>query len=236
MVVKEIIEARWKVLIGAALGVLMIGASAFVFQVMQQALSKGQVDQVANIFGSDFAMRRNNGIVVLIVAALIGASFVAGEVSKGTIYLLLSRPLTRERILLTKYAVGAVLLLGMNLLGGIVLYVAAAIAGHPQDMGGVAVSVLLFWLASLFILGISTLFSVIFNDVLRPVAVTVVLVILLSLPALIPGGSEWVLPGYWSNLPAFLGQEFPLKAVLVSLVAAAVPLLVAVPLFRQQEY
>src|SRR5205823_5577605 len=110
-----------------------------------------------------FSPTNNSGTVLLIVAALLGASLVAGEVSKGTIFLLLSRPLSRERILLTKYAIGAAVLLAMNLFAGLVLVVASAISGHLQDLnlGGVAASVLFFWLGTLFVLGLATLFSVV---------------------------------------------------------------------------
>ena len=68
------------------------------------------------------------------------------------------------------------------------------------------------------------------------VTLTVVAVLLLSLPGLFPHGADWVLPGYWSSLPAFLGHEFPAKALLISLVAAVIPVLGAVPLFRRQAY
>jgi len=64
----------------------------------------------------------------------------------------------------------------------------------------------------------------------------VVVLILLNLPGLLPHGADWSIPSYWSSLPAFLGQEFPVKALIISLIAALVPLLLAVPLFRRQAY
>src|SRR5207249_10788119 len=94
----------------------------------------------------------------------------------------------------------------------------------------------LFWLGTLFVLGVSSLFSVVFSDVLRPLALTVCVVLLLSMPGLFPHGGDWALPGYWTSLPAYLGQEFPAKALVVSLVAALVPVLAAVALFRRQAY
>jgi len=60
--------------------------------------------------------------------------------------------------------------------------------------------------------------------------------LVLSLPGLFPNGGNWVPPSYWASLPAFLGQEFPLKELVVSLIAAALPIVAAVPLFRKQEY
>ncbi len=254
MIAKELIDARWKAIIGAALSTVTILLGAFTFELVRSALNSSQINSASSILGSDFLARLSNygayvwsqtyspsgnsGLFLMIVAALIGASFIAGEVSKGTIFLLLSRPMSRDRILLTKYLVGAVVLLAMNVIAGIVLLLGSAISGHLQNVNvsGVTLSALLFWLGTLFVLGVSTLFSVIFNDVLRPLALTVVVVLLLSLPGFFPHGSDWVLPSYWSNLPAFLGQEFPTKALVVSLIAAAIPVLASVPLFRKQNY
>lgn len=254
MVAKELIEARWKAIIGAALSTLLILISALTFDLIRSVLNSPQASGASNMLGSDvmsrlsnytvyvwssaFSPTNNSGVVLLIVAALLGASVIAGEVSKGTIFLLLSRPLSRDKILLTKYLVGAAILLAMNVLAGVVMVLASAIAGHFQDLnlGGLAASVLLFWLGTLFVLGLATLFSVVFNDVLRPLALAAVVVLVLSLPGIFPHGSDWVLPAYWTSLPAYLGQEFPVKALVISLVAAAIPVLAAVPLFRRQNY
>jgi ABC-2 type transport system permease protein len=252
VITKELIDARWKALIGVVLSVLVIVIGAISFDMIRQALTPEQLQSLSSALGSDFASRfmdyrafvwnlafslsGNSGIVLMIITALLGASLIAGEVNKQTIFLLLSRPLSRDRILLTKYAVGAIILLGLNVLSGLAIFVVSALSGRPQDLGGVAVSVLLFWLGTLCVFGIAALLSVVFNDVLRPLGLTVVILILLNLPGLFPHGSDWSIPSYWSNLPAFLGQEFPVKALVISLVAAVVPLLLAVPLFRRQAY
>lgn len=252
MVTKELIDARWKVLIGAVLALFTMIIGAFSYDMIRQALSPAELQNLSNALGSDFANRftdyrafmwnltfslsGDSGLILMVVTALLGASVIAGEVNKQTIFLLLSRPLSRDQILLTKYAVGAVILLALNILSGVAVYVVSAVSGRPQDLGGVAVSVLLFWLGTLCIFGIATLLSVVFNDVLRPLGLAVVILIVLNLPGLFPHGADWSVPSYWSSLPAFLGQEFPVKALIISLIAALVPLLLAVPLFRRQAY
>ncbi len=252
MVTKELIDSRWKVLIGAVLALLTMIIGALSYDMVRQALSPADLQNLSNALGSDFANRftdygafmwnltfslsGDSGLILMVVTALLGASVIAGEVNKQTIFLLLSRPLSRDQILLTKYAVGAVILLALNILSGAAVYVVSAVSGRPQDLGGVAVSVLLFWLGTLCIFGIATLLSVVFSDVLRPLGLTVVILIVLNLPGLFPHGANWSIPSYWSSLPAFLGQEFPVKALIISLIAALVPLLLAVPLFRRQAY
>src|SRR4051812_32899721 len=251
MIAKELMDARWKAVIGMVLAAVTLLLGVFTYDLMRSALKPEDLSNVpsalsdltarlsnysAFVWGQTYSVASNNGIILLIVAALLGASLIANEVSKGTIFLLLSRPLTRDHILATKYLVGAAVLLGMNALSGALLAVGSLIAGHPQNLGGIATSALLFWLGTLFVLGISTLFSVVFNDVLRPLALTVGVIVLLSLPGLFPNGSDWVLPSYWTSFPAFMGQEFPTRSLLISLVAAIVPIALAVPLFRKQEY
>jgi hypothetical protein len=80
------------------------------------------------------------------------------------------------------------------------------------------------------------LFSVLFKDILRPLVFALILTVVISIPGLVPGWSDWSLPGYWVSKAAYLGQEFPLKALIICLVAAALPVILAIPLFRKQSY
>ena len=80
---------------------------------------------------------------MVIVAIVLGAGLIAGEVNKGTIFFLLGKPISRERVLLIKYAVSALILLAISAITSIALIVTAAVMGHPQDIGGVMISALL---------------------------------------------------------------------------------------------
>ncbi len=100
----------------------------------------------------------------------------------------------------------------------------------------VAVHPLLLWLGSLFVPGLATLFSTFSSDLIRPLAAAVVVSVLVGLPSFFLGWAEWSLTSYWANLPAYLGQSFPLKELLVSLLAAVIPIAIAVPLFKRQQY
>ena len=48
--------------------------------------------------------------------------------------------------------------------------------------------------------------------------------------------NDWNLTFYWSNFAAYQGTIFPLKALIICLVAAMVPVALAIPLFRKQAY
>lgn len=119
--------------------------------------------------------------ILLPLAGLLGVALVSGEVSRSSILLLLSKPMSRDRMLLTKYAVGAVCLLVVALLGGLGMILSAYARGYPPDaveIGWIMGSAALIWLGSLFVLGVALLASVIFKDVLRTLIATAVAVYL----------------------------------------------------------
>jgi len=256
MIVKEFIEARWKTIIGSVVAVLASAAMASTYNLIKNVLSgqltgaaaqqipsplQGTIQQLtgsydAYVWSQWFS--KNGPEILAILAAVLGASLIASEVNKGTIFFLLSKPVSRDRVLLTKYLVSALILLGVLLLSGVSILIAAVIVGHPQNVGGVLISTVLLWLGMLFVLGLALLFSVLFHDVLRPLIFSLLLTLLLSIPGFIPNATfnGWSLTYYWSNFAAYQGMMFPLKALLICLFAAIVPVALAIPLFRKQAY
>lgn len=250
MVVKELIEARWKAITCGLLALVLVEASAATYDLLKPVLSntsslqvpqflQQQVQQLTSsyslyVWGNWFA--KNGTEILAVLAALLGAGLIAGEVSKGTIFLLLGKPISRERVLLTKYALSALILFAVTVLSSVALIITAAIAGYPQQLGGIIISTVLLWLGVLFVLGLALLFSVIFKDVLRPLLCTLVITILAIIPGFFPNWGAWSLLGYWSSQAAYLGQSFPTKELIICLVAAALPLFLALILFRRQAY
>jgi ABC-2 type transport system permease protein len=246
MIRKEWTEQRLKLMVGLGIGLVTLLIGIFLAPglgglspnpELKATISEATVDYPAYLWGTLFNPGNSLGLVLLILAASIGTSLIASEVTRGTIFVLLSRPLSRAGILITKYAVGAVGLLAVILILTVVLLVMTAMAGQPQHQGGVFLSALLLWMGTLFVLGLATLFSVIFRSVLLPLALSLAVTGLLALlPALLKLPTGWSLPNYWSSYPAFLGQQLPLPELLVSLIAAAVPILLALLLFRRRQY
>ena len=127
--------------------------------------------------------------ILLPLAGLLGVALVSGEVSRGSILLLLSKPASRDHMLLIKYAVGAACLLVVALLGAVGIIVSAHAKAYPSeavDLGRIFGSAALIWLGSLFVLGVALLASVLFRDVVRTiVAAAVTLYIVFSLPEIL---------------------------------------------------
>lgn len=250
MAVKELIEARWKAIIGAVVTLAAVVALASTYELVNGLLTGTVAKQLGAAQGQINALLKGGYDIYIwsqwysknapecfgVLAAIMGAGLISSEVSKGTIFFLLSKPVSRTRVLLTKYGVNALVLLGVMALSSVAVLVASMVRGQPVHWAGVAVSTLLLWLGMLFILGLAMLFSVLFKDVLRPLIGALLAAILLSIPGLIPGWNDWNLTGYWSSPSAYLGQEFPARALAICLVAAIIPVVVAIPLFRKQAY
>jgi ABC-2 type transport system permease protein len=194
--------------------------------------------------------------LLAVLAAVFGFALISGEVSQSTIFLLFSKPVSRTRLLLTKYAVGASILFVVALLGSIGLIISAAARDYPLgylSITGVALSTVLLWLGSLSVLGVALFFSVVFRNVLTSAAATLLVVYLMFL------GPEWFVrvlfweeynflastwqliwwltpTSHWSNMALYAGESLMITSFLICLGAAAVPLVAALWLFNRKAY
>jgi ABC-type transport system involved in multi-copper enzyme maturation permease subunit len=109
------------------------------------------------------------GVILVPLAVLLGMALISGEAENRTILLLLSRPISRVHLLLTKYAVCAGVLLAAVVLGAILILGVAALRGYPLgevSVPGMALTGVLMWIGSLFVLGVALLMSVVFRNAL----------------------------------------------------------------------
>lgn len=64
--------------------------------------------------------------------AVLAVTLISLEVGQGAIHFLLSKPISRTRLLLEKYAFGAGALLAVAVIGAVGLVVSAAAQGYPS--------------------------------------------------------------------------------------------------------
>lgn len=199
------------------------------------------------------------GATVLgLVGGLVGTILVSREVREDTVFWLLSKPVSRTRVLLTKYSVCAGALLALSAFGSVALIAVAWTRGYPVgsvSFAGAVLSTVLVWLGSLSILGVALLFSVMFGRVLASIVATGVVVYLMltgpgylaevlrmyfSNEQLAPtfpyAADKYVLPFYWFSERSYMGKGIAMTDFLVCLIAAAVPLLAALWLFNRKAY
>jgi ABC-2 type transport system permease protein len=231
---------------------------------IQELQSPEYLQETARMELRDTVTYRNL-LVVALLGGLLGIGLVSGEVSRGSIFLILSRPVSRGRVLLTKYAVCAACLFAAAAFGGASVLLAAYARGYPPEaveVGRIVGSTALGWLASLFVLGVALVASVVLRDVLRTLmAAAAAMFVILAGPDLVWALVEWIvwgdriyymdpwsLPGwygtfehlklvnYWTGTSTYLDAPTVAQSVVVCAITAAVALLVALWLFRRKAY
>jgi ABC-type transport system involved in multi-copper enzyme maturation permease subunit len=174
---------------------------------------------------------------------------IASETSSGSIFVLLSRPYSRTRILLTKYGVAAALSLLLCLLFGAVgLGVGAWQGVAAPPLGGWAFSVLLLWLAMLCVIGLAMLYSVLIPSAFAAGVLAFLTLYILDLAPIffqsgtqphvhyLLGGPPWELDTFWSSLGIYAGIDSPVKALLIAGIAALIPLALSLALFVRKAF
>nr|BBH87976.1 hypothetical protein KTC_27270 [Thermosporothrix sp. COM3] len=248
MKAKELLEARWKVITFLLLALLGSAGNILFSSLLPSATDEHMVPMFqsvaqeplkdtfeALVWQSWFMM---NGPAILgLFAILLGSGLIANEVNKGTLFFLLSKPISRDRLLLTKYGVSAGLLLIVGLMSALTVVLVCLLLGHAQNILNLLTATGLLWLGTLFPLGVSLCFSILSPDSLRPVIFTLLVVLALTLlPMSLPGGQNWSLWHYWGSQSAYITGHFPLKEYIVCFVVAVVPLLLALIVFRRKAY
>ncbi len=175
----------------------------------EEGLSEREVEEMYGPSDPvDWAMNELAGLYVgggaagiVLLAGLLGVGLVSGEVGGGTIFALLSRPISRRRLFLTKYIICAAFLLAAAVLGAVALFLVALLRDYPfgeVTWTGVVLAVFLMWLASLFILGVAILVSIFTRNVMQSLIATAAAVFLiLTFPSLITAAIEIF---FWNEL------------------------------------
>jgi ABC-2 type transport system permease protein len=258
MIAKEWRDARWKFLIALVLVVLWLFLltpyDEFVAETMKYAPNEDPGKDALYDIGELYYV--GGFFVLLPLAAFLGVASVSAEVNNGTILLLLSRPVSRTRLLLSKYAVGAATLLIAAVSGKLLLIAAAAVRGYPVGQLGIMeamLSVVVLWLGVLFVLGTALLISTIFRSIIASIlACALTLFLIFALPTIGAEFYPWGYPyelslrltllTYWMPTYYYYPNDFygiggfALTNFLVCLIVAALPLLASLCLFNRKAY
>jgi ABC-type transport system involved in multi-copper enzyme maturation permease subunit len=257
VIAKELRDARWACIAGLLLLALLTylmgttdlhGETLLTLKQASDAsftaVAAGHISAGAAALWATFFADTALYLLVGVGGALFGARLIAEELDTGTIFVLLSRPLSRARVLLTKYGVAAGALLALCCLAGaLALLIGAVQRLHQPPIGGVVTSVALLWLGALFVLGLTLIYSVLLPNAFAAGALgffTAYFIVMGPLfhnqnPGL-PGGQAWSLVTYWSSLDIYAGVANPFPALVIACIAASVPLPIALWLFRQRAY
>jgi ABC-type transport system involved in multi-copper enzyme maturation permease subunit len=104
LIAKEWRDARWRFLVAAVPVVLLVFLIAPYEDVVRMVKGMPDEDPVTIALRDISDLYYFGGLFVLLpLAALLGVASISGEVSNGAIFLLLSRPVSRTRLLLSKW-------------------------------------------------------------------------------------------------------------------------------------
>lgn len=193
------------------------------------------------------------------LAVVFGIGLISAEAGRNTIVFLLAKPVGRDRVVLAKWAVGALTLLGVVAFFGIAFVASAAAKGYPLDLlsvAGIMLSILLLWLGSLSVFGLSLALSVLLRNVVWSAVAVLSLLVLAWVSSnflygfwmnyfLDDGESlrlsagviqRTIIPYYWSSKDLYLGHSFALGNFAVCLSAAALTLFAALWAFRRRAF
>jgi ABC-2 type transport system permease protein len=231
MLRKELLAIRWRLLPAALLVLLVTYNFARDFG-MGDASITGSAPWGVRNHASDVWWAWTAQITPLftLIAVLLGAGLVAGEAGQGTIRFLLARPISRSRVLLTKYGITAGALLGLIILGSVLLLIYSSSQGYGFSLTDLVASTLLLWLFSLFALGVALCVSALSRSALLTVLVALGTVILVLQPfnwpvlLTLPSDHDTITP------------ETLARDALICAAPAALGLLAALWVFRRRAY
>ena len=136
MIAKELRDGWWKFAVATLLVLVVVLAFPVPAQYEEivKAYDPPSTSPLEVAIREMFALYTAGGFFVLVpLAALLGGTLVSSEVSGNTIYLLFSRPMSRWRLLLVKYAVCAAILFVAAVSGSVLLVLVASSKGYPLD-------------------------------------------------------------------------------------------------------
>lgn len=278
MIVKELRNVWWMLALGVLifLPVLISGPTPYAQLVEIAKTDNVFLDmQVPSMFEKDTGVPKDPVLLaaeemalffgavgktfLIPLAAVLGVGLVSAEAGRSTIFFLLSKPVGRDRVLLAKWAAGAVALLGIVAFFGTAFVLSAAAKGYPLDIlsvTGIGLSVLLLWLGSLSVFGLALATSVLMrNLVWSSIAILTLMVLSWAFSSFLygfwmnyfldDGGSlrlsaevvqKAIIPYYWSSRDLYLGDSFALVNFTVCLLVAGLALLAALWAFRRRAF
>lgn len=140
-----------------------IATEGFVFYIITQQLIKNGV-----IFGSGLAI-------------LLGASAISRETEAGTMELLLSRPISRARVLVEKFVFNAAILSIPVIISTMIAWPAAALVDEAIDPIALLVAAIYCYLVVLVILAFTFMVGVVFDEQMKVLSTSLALCIVMML-------------------------------------------------------
>lgn len=180
-------------------------------------------------------MGKNLYQLIILSTILLGFSSFAREREQETMSFLLSN-FSRRHIFLSKILAGGILLLGLTAIG----------CGFPFFMASSStysytwpLAWAYFWhlgIAAIFLYSGIILFSLLSQDIVKPLILSIFFLILLSLPKFNEALASWYLYRYMTGFDIFVGHGILYQALLIIALLSTALFTLSWRIFKQQDY
>ncbi len=207
MVAKELWEARWRLAVGTLVMVATAISLPLIFEwagemreMMEGLLLPGRWAEAMDAQLASYRLYlwanwwgKNYFQMMTILALVFGMGIIARERSSGALAYIMSRPISRGRVLAIRYAVGAASLAFISVISTLVLVVTSGLV-RPEPapwflLQGLGQALL----AVLVVFGLAVLFSALLQDQVMALVAAGVSAIAVSIPGWIPGYGQYSL-------------------------------------------
>lgn len=175
---------------------------------------------------------------ILIFIAMFGG-MISRETGKGTLTNILTKGLSRDSVILSKYVTAAGIWSASVLISILTTYAYTIYTFKGEYVPHIFISVLSFWLFGLFLLAALIFFAAIFKSSYSALLCTALLVILLSLFNLVPRVKKYNPNILITNNVGMLSKEFIVSdlriPIILSVSMSALFICGAVMIFRKRQ-
>ncbi len=247
---KELREARWKLVLGtailAAMAVFIPLSFNFIkeliFAIPQEQLERYGSMMPVNIF-NDFTLylwsqwnAKNLTQIGTILTVLVGMNLIAGETNGQTAGFLLTRPVSRRNIFLTKALAGMLIIISMVWFSTIIMVITVHFTPYTIDTGRLFVTTAITTLGLLVLFSLALLFSTLIDDSVKAGGATALVIILMVFFGWIEPLRYLNLFNYMHGARYFIGGIFPVISAAIMCVAILVLLAAGLKLFEKKEF
>ena len=181
-------------------------------QILDLALADSGIDIVLTdpvVLDSYLQYIGNLYETILFVVLFVGVGFFIKDKTKGLLPLVLSKPISKTKYLLSKYISLSILILVSLLLGYLVFSYYTYFIFNEIDMFGMFLTTMLFFVFTIYVLSISLFTATHFKSYLASVSVTFGIYILTSMLTIFEVSIFKYLPGFISSssVDILIGEE-----------------------------
>lgn len=249
LLIKEANEHKWKLVLGFLYLSLMAVILPFSFEYLKNILPSieqsipAPLQKDMNLYMSTFETYlwsqwtgKNLSQIIIAIALILGSSTMASEASKGTISFLLTKPITKLSIFLTKAFLANSYLFILVFLPTTIMYIASIFSTKGEVGILVFLSVIPAFLAGVVAYFIGLYFSITSDDAIKAFAYGAGLVIVNSLFSLFEITEKFSLSYLYKGSEDFLRGNFPYLNTVILLVTAIFLCVLCYKRFIKKQY